>query len=167
MFNSGKAIILGMFLLALAMAAASLWYHRQVSQQALAYLTPEAAQLVAHAPRVELLTLAPQATPAAPVEVVTILGEPHPIVEEREISNAAGLAHARHALLEDASYDWTLDEERCQAQWTRALRFSDEGRSVTLAFDFRCEKMVLAGRSDTAAIAPIAAAMESFFAAQQ
>lgn len=164
--NTGKMVIAAMFLAAVGAVGVSFWYHHQKSRRALAFLTPETARLVTQAPRVELLLLAPRATPAENAEVVLIEGEPHPIFERRDLSAAPGLVHARHALLEDDNYDWKSgDVAACTPEWTQALRFSTDEASATLVFAFNCERMSVADRDESIAIPRIAPALESFFTA--
>lgn len=113
----GRAIVVGLVLLGLAAAATGIAYQRWQTRRCLDFYGPAAARLVASAPRVELLTLAPS-------------GESGRLVATsvRDISTAKGLVHLRRGLVEDANFGWERsgDGERLpDTAWDHALVFSD------------------------------------------
>lgn len=138
----GKLVIVIMVAVALAMAGFAWWHRYQQGRRSLALWGPEAAQLIRHAPQVELLTLGDQ-PPRAGEESLVVADRMIAIVKREDISRARGLVHARHVLIEDASFDWDADPADCQGDWGYALRFSKGTNSVTLLLDLKCGRAKL------------------------
>jgi hypothetical protein len=101
--NSGKLLILGVFAIALAAAAASWWFRYNATHQAAKFWGPEAVRLIRDAPRVTLRSDDREDLP-------------------RDISQAHGLTHLRAALLEDRSYDWAAAGP-ADTSWSSSLVF--------------------------------------------
>src|SRR5882724_5292436 len=114
MHNSGKLLIITMFVAALAAAAASWWFRYEATHQSAQFWGPEAARLIRDAPTVELLTLqladktqsAPSSPDTSALSVSTFGHKIWTIAAKRNISTAPGLSHLRNALLEDRSFNW-------------------------------------------------------------
>jgi hypothetical protein len=72
--------------------------------------------------------------------------------QRTDISHAAGLVHARHALLVDGNFHWAQPPDAgCQPRWGFGLRFTADGHQATVIFDDRCDRLwwVEGGRSLT------------------
>ena len=165
--QTGKWVILAMVAAALAAAGMSFYYHRQASRRALEFYQPETALLIARAERVELLELAPPAGDTEGLETLVVGDERLTVLRVRDLSQAAGLVHARHALLEDANYAWQAPHDDCSPTWTHALRFSTGEQTATLLLDFDCERLLPLGRDQSVSIAPLAPGLKDFLAAQE
>jgi hypothetical protein len=149
MRNSGKLLILAMFLVAFVAAGASWWFRYAATHRAAQFWGPEAARLIRDAPHVELLTL--RATnrqilrvdgqlptaPSKPTDEVQFGSVTWPVDARRDISAAPGLTHLRNALLEDRSFSWDgtyLSDH--DEQWTTAIIFRENGENESLAIVF-------------------------------
>lgn len=115
--SRGRSLVVGLVLLGLAAAATGIAYQRWQTRRCLDFYGPEVARLVASAPRVELLTLAPGAGPGRLVATMV-----------RDVTNAKGLVHLRRGLVEDANFAWvdSAGAERLPDDaWDLAFVFSD------------------------------------------
>ena len=115
--SRGRSLVVGLVLLGLAAAATGIGYQRWQTVRCLEFYGPEVARLVASAPRVELLTLAPGAGPGRLVATMV-----------RDVTNAKGLVHLRRGLVEDANFAWVDSAgpaRRPDGAWDLALVFSD------------------------------------------
>lgn len=156
--NRGKAVIVGIFLLAVVLSGYAWWHQFQQGPRCREFLGTEAVQLIRLAPRVDLLRLAE--TPAdggdsRPPEGILRIGETTLLVTDRvDITKVPGLLHARHALLQDVNYQWDAPATGCVSQWSFALRFSQGGQDVMIAFDTRCNRIGLNGTERTGPFVP-------------
>jgi hypothetical protein len=115
--SRGRSLVVGLVLLGLAAAATGIAYQRWQTRRCLDFYGPEVARLVASAPRVELLTLAPGAGPGRLVATMV-----------RDVTNAKGLVHLRRGLVEDANFAWAQPagaERLPDDAWDLAFVFSD------------------------------------------
>ncbi len=115
--SRGRSLVVGLVLLGLIAAATGIAYQRWQTRRCLDFYGPEVARLVASAPRVELLTLAPGAGPGRLVATMV-----------RDVTNAKGLVHLRRGLVEDANFAWVDSAgpaRRPDGAWDLALVFSD------------------------------------------
>jgi hypothetical protein len=149
MRNSGKLLILAMFLVAFVAAGASWWFRYSATHRAAQFWGPEAARLIRDAPRVELLTLRPASeqdfrvdgqlptAPSGPTDEVRFGSVAWPVDARRDISAAPGLTHLRNALLEDRSFTWggTYLSDHNEL-WTTAIIFRENGDNESLAIVF-------------------------------
>jgi hypothetical protein len=151
MHNSGKLLIVTMFVAALAAAATSWWFRYSATHHAAQFWGPEAARLIRDAPQVELLRLqptetaaddtkSPAASPPSPNEV-HIGSAVWRITARRDISAAHGLVHLRNALLEDSSFNWSQASLAPDFTCHTALLFRDPETShplsILLSSDFQ------------------------------
>jgi hypothetical protein len=148
MRNSGKLLILAMFLVAFVAAGASWWFRYSATHRAAQFWGPEAARLIRDAPQVELLTLRPAShhilrldgqsptTASEPTDEVRFGRAAWPIDTRRDISAAPGLTHLRNALLEDRSFIWGKMASTGDEEWTTAIVFreSDERQPLAILF---------------------------------
>lgn len=153
----GKHAIIGVFVIALAGALGSWWYHGQLQRRAISLWGGDVAELIQTAPRVELLKLEPTSDDAAndDREMLEAAGLKLMVVQRRDLSRAAGLIHLRHSLISDKSYLWSASPADCQPRWRYALRFSDGDLAATLLFDFDCEQAMLARKGAPVSIQPM------------
>lgn len=133
--KSGKFVTIGIILLGLLATSVSWWHQRQSGIQCLRYFGSQDAFQLRHAEQVELYRLGPPDSPAAAMQI-EVDGKKWQILEQRPISTAPGLVHARQSLIVDASYDWS-QATGPPAAWGYALRFGDGPAAVTLLFDLQ------------------------------
>lgn len=91
----GAWVVATMLGLGVALAVFALWFQWRQTRRCLAFYGSEAAHRIQVAPRVELWC-------ANPAGVVTRPGPEHRL----DISQARGLVHLRHGLVEDANFTW-------------------------------------------------------------
>lgn len=129
---SGKLVIVGILLLALAAAATSWWFRYSATHQA-AEFYGEYTRLIRDAPIVELLRFEPATQGGIAVdqsgknELDRFLEAP---TNRRDISRAPGLTHLRAALLEDRSYIWPSRPQTPSDHWQWILVFRDSTSST-------------------------------------
>ena len=130
----GKYVIFAIFGTALAMAVFAWQFRISEGDDVLDYWGIESANLLRHANRVEFLKL-DSAEAADPDSTLTINGTQQRIVSVEDISSRKGLIHARHMFIVDHTYLWEESPPENIQSWHFALRFSDDNKQVTLAFD--------------------------------
>src|SRR5262245_53603185 len=131
MRSSGKLVVLSIFAVALLMAAFAWWWNRQQGRRALEFWGKDSALAIRDGQNVELLRLQPRNGRLVDLEGFDLL-------ETKDISQAQGLIHARHSLLQDASFDWSGNRTR-PAQFESnkdvfAVRFSRQDVATTIVF---------------------------------
>jgi hypothetical protein len=157
MLHGGKVAILSIFGVAIAMAAFAWWHHFQEGRRSLELWGSQSAQLIEHAPHVEVLQLEDARAGREVEEAFDVNSQPLAIAQRTDISAARGLLHARHALIQDASFDWTTAQEDCEPQWQIALRFSGTVSHATMVLDFRCRRAYLVERDKQATLTKVTA----------
>ncbi|MEI6241453.1 MAG: hypothetical protein WCR51_13780 [Planctomycetia bacterium] len=113
----GRLLVVGLVLLGLAAAVTGIAYQRWQTLRCLTFYGPEVARMIASAPRVELLAVAPGDVPGRLVATAI-----------RDVTNAKGLVHLRRGLVEDANFAWERPGEAARLPdraWDCALVFSD------------------------------------------
>jgi hypothetical protein len=174
MHNSGKLLIITMFLAALLAAAASWWFRYEATHRSAKFWGPEAARLIRDAPLVELLHLRSTAPPrmilrsADPRQDQSPLASSAPdgssprdelqlgqvtwIIEaRRDIFNAPGLTHLRNALLEDRSFGWgtyLTDLDDPPATTALVFRESADSHPLTILFLPNFTRALVSGPGD-------------------
>src|SRR5687768_13242365 len=92
--------------IAAALAGFGLWWNVSSGKRTLDFWGREAgARIIDPDATVELLWLQPAAD-SARQERLVIGGRSFAAVKAADVTGARGLVHARHSLLEDASFDW-------------------------------------------------------------
>jgi hypothetical protein len=152
-----------MLVLGLALAGLALGVRYRAGDRALEYWTPPVALLISAAPNAGLWELS-ATPPATPPERPPVLfdGAAWHVTRVRDLSGAAGFSHARHALLEDASYDWE-GPGKAAKNWQYAVHLEDQGNQAVLLFDLEGNRAALVGRDEVASIAPLAPRLRIFF----
>lgn len=131
--TGGKLVILFIFGLSAVMGGYAWWHHYHQGRKCLELWGSEAGALIRYAPVVEAIELADDDGSA--VDKLQIGGQTRAFRRLVVISKTPGLVHGRQALIEDASFQWDAPESSDLGEWTYALRFVDEDRQVTIAFD--------------------------------
>lgn len=169
----GIFAVVFIFGMALAMSGYSVWHHFQQARRIRVFWGPEIAQLIRHAPQVELCVLkqpsAASATESKPemLEVKSSGGEVVSFAVERrlDISAARGLVHSRHSLIIDDGFVWEETVQADEPRWEFAERFVDGENVVTLLYDFRSERVRMIEGGKEIRLTPwLAKGMKDFFA---
>ena len=164
--NRGKFVIV-LILLAGILAASTAWWHqRRQGRRVLQLWGAESAYRIRIAPRSELLQLlTEQANFSSDLESLRVGSQTFRIGAIIEISNQSGFVHARQALIQDASYDWTKlpTPTDLRRRWTWALRFSDKRGSTLLALDLDQGIICDVERGIVANIQPIRDGLRLYF----
>lgn len=164
MMVQGKVVISTMVLVGLSMAAFAWWARYWQSQQVLAIWGPEAVVAIRTGKQVELLRLVANGEDDSEVLLVGEEGTPLHVQQSVDISETAGLIHARHHLIHPKGFLWeALRPEDCRPEWSLGMRFVQAGQPTTLAFDFRCQRAFLVERETEVGMTPlIADALQTF-----
>lgn len=165
----GKVVVLGIFGVAILLAAFAWWWNLRQNGRASQLWGRDNIRLMRLAKQVELWELAPADAPTISsserVERLIVDGTPYQILSRRNISQARGLVHARHALTEDASYDWTQPGGSAGSDntdsWRLAVRFQEDEQTATLLIDPTSHRVrLLEGKREATAISRILAGWE-------
>ena len=125
--GSGKALIIGIVLVALLMSGYAWWHQKQKGRRTLEFWGSRIALRLRYGKEIELLQLTSPETSdeSASGDTLGIDGQSWGIAQSKMISKAKGLVHARQALVFDPSYEWTAAPHKPPV-WQYALRFTDE-----------------------------------------
>ena len=145
-----RLVVVLIFLVAVVMGGYGWWYNFQQGRRSLRLWGSDAAVLIRYAPQVVLLQLELARPDERASERLDIDSQRFAIVRQFEISKVPGLVHARHALIEDASFVWSARQRACQPNWQFALRFLRGPQRATLAFDTNCDQVRLIEHNRTA-----------------
>jgi hypothetical protein len=160
----GTLVTLSILGLGLALAALSLSVRYRAGDRALAFWTPPVAVLIARAPQAELWKLADKPRPGGPLRPPVSDGDRVWHAQALfELAKSGGFSHARHALLEDASFAWDAAPPAGPPDWQYALRLENEGQQSVVLFDLESAQVGLAGRAGAISIAPLAPRLRIFF----
>jgi hypothetical protein len=120
----GTTIVIGILLLALALATFAIWFQWSQTRRCLAFYGADVAWSIQSAPRVELWKLG---VDSASGRVIAR--------ERADVSTARGLVHLRRGLVEDANFSWAPRAAgRQQAgDWSEALAFFAAGEDAVPA----------------------------------
>lgn len=134
MLNRGKLVVIFIFAVALAMAGFALWWNWGLGRRSLEYWGQESGLAIRDARTVKLMRLVVQHGDSAGVgEVFRLDGRTWKVVQTKDVSSAQGLVHARHAFLEDASFQWEQPVDFSLPDWQYAVRFqADQGHATIL-----------------------------------
>ncbi len=157
--SRGQWTIVGIFGLSLLAVAGSLAWRYHETRQVLDFWGAEAATLIAQAEQVEAQRLEPvpdaTARPGGDT-VIRIDGQMHRAIQTKDVSDAPGFTHARHALTLNRSFEWDRDDP-CEANWTYALRFHQGERSAVVLIDPQCRFVRLLDGTKLASLSPTVA----------
>jgi len=121
----GKAIILGVFAVAIVASGFAIWYQARLTAHCLELWNAENVRRIQTAEQVELLTLAddPKSTTDP---TVAWSDQVLAVAEHRDISRARGLIHLRAAFCNDRNFDWDAEPPNDTPVWKYGLRFGGE-----------------------------------------
>jgi hypothetical protein len=152
-FISGKLVIIVILTLAFSAAGASWWFRYAATHRAAEFWGPIAAQRIRDSRSVQLYYVIDDTDLLTPI---------------RNISNARGLTHLRHALLEDRSFVWPAHSLPRQPHWHWAIGFGDQkasGMNVVM-FTEDCKQAAMGGPESGRVVScePIAKGLTTIFA---
>ena len=131
---NGKLVTIAILTVALAAAAFAWWFQFTRGRRALEYWGGERAAVIRHGDNAELAPLLLPESEPSPLgsSVLTIDGMQYGVGDKVPLDRAPGFIHARHALIDDGSYQWEKSPPTSRV-WTHALTFSDDAhRTVTV-----------------------------------
>ena len=151
MRSSGKLVVLSIFIVAIAMAIFGLWWNWGLSHRSLDFWGKEGGLAIRDGERIEPLRLRPKTGRSINLEGFDI-------VETKDVSKAPGVLHARHSLLQDASFDWNAPPGGLHEYGTRdlfAVRFSHQDAVTTILFiDSSFERIFHAENGEEVTLSP-------------
>ncbi len=161
--NRGKFVIVMMLVVGVGLASFAWWHRWQRSQMVLTNWGSEAADAIRTGEKVELFRVGrAHRIVGAEAEEITIGNHTYLLFDRRDITNSAGLIHARHHLLQEKGFGWDAGDAEGEPTWDFVLRFS-KGQSVaTMAVDFSGRRARLLERNREVGMAPIADALQAF-----
>lgn len=186
--NRGKLAIGVIFGVGLVLATVAVTFHFRQGRRCIERFGAPVANLIRHAPRVELLTLrarpadAPEgetragSTPVGEAPVgeapvgeipgagtISIDGANWPLQSQLDVTTRMGLVHARHALIMDGTYDWSRDVDGITPEWSAGLVFTNGDRQTSVFFDFKQQVVLVTPGRILVSLTPTAAeAIEVF-----
>lgn len=124
----GKTIVLTALAVALVMSTGAWWYHYRASRQAAQFWGPEATRLLIGKGQAAFFELAAlDEVGDSPASGDAIAGRA--IVKVRDLTDQPGLIHLRHALTQDASFEWAGRRSEPidpNSDWAYAMQFADD-----------------------------------------
>jgi hypothetical protein len=160
MTNRGAFAIGVMVAIGIVLATFSVFFHRSQGARCLDRWGVADANRIRHAPQIEVWKLTPAESSnedqsSEPPSGITdsghsgedqtiVAGRKYSIMQRVSLASARGLVHARHALVVDANYDWSLPEEQLpeNANYSHAILFrgtksgASDPQQTILYFDF-------------------------------
>ena len=156
----GSLIVAAILLMAVGLAGFAVWFQWNQTRRCLAFFGPEIATAIQSAPRVEAWRLSRETTAGRGLAT-----------SARDVSQARGLVHLRHGLVEDSNYAWATPPagRRPTGSWDVALAFFSRGASqpaAVLAFDLDGEGAVtVVGRPGSVALGRLGPGLRAWIAA--
>jgi hypothetical protein len=158
----GTLVVCAMILLGLALAGLSLGVRYRSGDRALEFWTTPVALQISQAPQAELWKLSRE-QPADELRPPFMHdGQTWQVSAAWDLPNATGFSHARHALLEDASFEFSPEPES-EPHWQYAVRLSGQGEPTILLFDLDGARVATSRRAGTLSMAPLAPKLRIFF----
>ncbi len=132
MDQSGKKLVFVLAGLALAAGVTSWCYRYEAAHQATAFWGTESAPLIAQPAPVEIYELKLLGGEGASEKEAGLLnlGRRYQVGDPRELTNARGMVHLRHALMSDSNFRWEMPAESEKTDWRWCLRFYDAKHEV-------------------------------------
>jgi hypothetical protein len=161
---SGKLLIIGIVIVAVASAAISWWFRYNATHRAADFWGPETARLIRDAPVVQVFNSStPVALPSNDTAGVSGFINS---ADTRDVSNARGLVHLRTALLEDHNFDWPPSPMSPDIEWKQGLIFRNEGGGnvAILLFSPDLKWVSVVGTKEMLSCAPMANGLREMFA---
>ena len=137
MRSSGKVVVFSIFAVAIAMASFALWWNWGLGRRSLDYWGESGALHIRDDKSVTLVKLQPRvANPAAKCPPFPMDSRDLNSAEKKDISEAQGLVHARHAFLEDASFNWNQPIST-EVEWQYAVWFDGGKDHIFVMLDLK------------------------------
>ncbi len=133
----GRAVILTIVIVAIALGCFAWWYRYTNGRRSLQFWGGDLAWKVRHHKDVEAWRLRPVEKSGGVLPIIEHEGQLYEVAANRNISGAAGWLNARHALVEDGSYDWSASADSCEPEWRYALVIPGEKKQV-IFLDLNC-----------------------------
>lgn len=127
----GKTVILCCLAVALALAGWAWTYQLLSTQKAAAFWGRSGVRQLVEAEQATAWKLGPDGD--LPEAVDRIAGRP--VLWEREISDAPGLVHLRHALTQDRNFRWGESPSDLGPAWGLAIQLGEGPEALTILFD--------------------------------
>ena len=153
----GKHVIIFIFTTALAAAVFAWTFQFMRGRRVLELWGADNARLIRiESEQIQILSLTPAggANETDAPRSLKIDDQPYSVVDEIEITKARGIANARQALIEDATFQWDKPRGDCQPAWEFALEFRSGQRAATVLLDTNCQRAKLLETGNEAAIHP-------------
>lgn len=166
----GSLIVVGILAMAAGLAAFAVWFQWTQTRRCLGFFGPGIATAIQTAPRVEAWRLSPKSTPDGSGGRVVA-------TSREDVSQARGLVHLRHGLVEDSNYAWSDRPagRRPIGAWDVALAFYDTTPSpsgaasqpaAVLAFDLEGDGAVtVVGRPGSVVLGRLGPGLRDWMAA--
>jgi len=167
--HRGKLLTLLILLAAVAVAGFAVWFHHQQSSRVVQAISPNVAALVAYAPQIELLRLAPEkdADPSAmPPQILRLQGQSFYVTERKDITSANNIRTVRGWLVHNDNYDWSAPAADSKGPWQYALLFTQGPQRAMLLFDHTHAQMLVLDSAQVLSTTPMNAGLKEFFDAQ-
>ncbi|MFN0017449.1 MAG: hypothetical protein ACKVP0_04260 [Pirellulaceae bacterium] len=137
MHNRGKIVVLSIFGVAIAMASFALWWNWGLGKRSLEFWGTEGGLAIRDAKKVEILKLKspPNLHSNAP-GTQRKNAFSFDVQETKDVTGEHGMVHARHSLLEDASFRWNQKAvTMIGPEWKYAVRFQHGSKKSTVLLD--------------------------------
>jgi hypothetical protein len=162
--HRGKLVILLMVLVGCAMGGLSIAYHHGLARRAIAWWGSDNVELITRAPQVAALELRPVGQ-ADSSDAVAIGSGRFGISQRRDVTNAEGVDHLRHELLDDRNFVWQAPSAG-EPAWRFGLEFQAGGRSLIVAFDANGQSVARSDGGEVLTVAPLVSGWRDFFVEQ-
>ena len=161
--NRGKIVIVMMLVVGVGLASFAWWHRWRRSRAVLTSWGSQAADAIRNGEKVDLFRIGPaRQGRGTNAEEITVGTQRYLLFDRRDITNSAGLIHARHHLLHEQGFAWHAGDAEIEPTWDFVLRFT-KGQSVaTMALDFSGQRARLLERDREVSMAPISAALQAF-----
>ena len=161
--NRGKLVAALIVIAGIGAGTWAIFARHDQMRRVLEAWTPPTAEMIAHAPQVELLQLVPDTSTAGQqAELMGIGNKVYQVAQRKSVVEANGFTYLRTALVNDASYDWEHPPEGAERNWQYILDFGDGPSHFLFAFDFTAPCMMKLEGGKTVSIRPIATGAEAF-----
>lgn len=170
MGQSGTKLVVGLCGLALALGVIAWWYRFETAHRATQFWGSTAAELITESSHVLGLKLK---LASGPVDrdpnggAVALSSREYETPIRKDLTDARGMVHLRHALLSDSNYLWS-EHPLAPDKWRWMLKFSQGDRYVRVLLneDFVIlGKMVNSSSIETVSCQPMAESLREYFRA--
>jgi hypothetical protein len=129
--QSGSKVVLGIFGLAFVAAGLSWWYRFETAHESTIFWGPQFALLIVEPSEVTAFTLSK--TDEETEGSYLILADKYLRTDTKKLTDARGMIHLRHSIVNDGNYLWDKPVEA--GEWRYGLQFEGDDRSATVLFN--------------------------------